>query len=139
MELPESARTVIDSGRLLHLVTVNRDGSPQISLVWGGLEGEEIVVASLRDNQKLKNIRRDPRVSFSIETDNVNVIGLQEYLVVHGTARVTEGGAADLLQRLAFVYMGPEAGRFPPGEDHPPGYITRITPERVGGVGPWAG
>lgn len=50
----------------------------------------------------------------------------------------TEGGAAELLQRLAHTYLGPDV-RFPPMDDPPPGYITHIAVERIGGVGPWAG
>jgi hypothetical protein len=61
---------------------------------------------------------------------------LLEYLVVYGTARVTEGGAADTLQRLAHTYLGPDVV-FPNMPDPPPGFVTRITPERLGGVGPW--
>ncbi|MBA3655467.1 MAG: hypothetical protein H0W70_14885 [Actinobacteria bacterium] len=58
-------------------------------------------------------------------------------MIVNGTARITEGGAADLLQRLAHTYLGPDV-TFPPGDNHPPGYITHITIDRIGGVGPWA-
>jgi hypothetical protein len=93
----------------------------------------------MREQQKVKNVRRNPNVSLSIETENVNAIGLMEYLVIYGTATIEEGGAADLLQQLAYTYIGPDAGKFPPGDDHPPGYITRITPTRYSGVGPWAG
>jgi hypothetical protein len=50
---------------------------------------------------------------------------------------VTEGGAPELLQRLAHVHLGPDV-TFPPMPDPPPGYVLRITPERIGGVGPWA-
>ncbi|MGO9958563.1 MAG: hypothetical protein ACLP50_21790 [Solirubrobacteraceae bacterium] len=61
-----------------------------------------------------------------------------EYVVVHGRARITEGGAPALLARLAQVYLG--AGvKFPPMDDPPPGYITHIAVQRTGGVGPWAG
>jgi hypothetical protein len=63
--------------------------------------------------------------------------GLNEYLVVYGTARITEGGAAELLQHLAHAYLGPEV-RFPPMDNPPPGYITHISVDRVAGVGPWA-
>jgi hypothetical protein len=62
--------------------------------------------------------------------------GLAEYLVVHGRARVSEGGAAELLQRLAHVYIGPGV-KFPPMADPPPGYVMRISPTRYSGVGPW--
>jgi PPOX class probable F420-dependent enzyme len=109
-----------------------------VSVVWAATDGDEIVMAHLNEHQKVKNMRRDPRVSLSIETDSVNALGLTEYLVVHGTARVQEGGAAELLQKLAYVYIGPDV-RFPPMDNPPAGYVTRITPARFGGVGPWAG
>ena len=57
-------------------------------------------------------------------------------IVVHGRARVQEGGAAALLQELAHVYMGPDVVFPPPGFDAP-GFVLSITPERLGGVGPW--
>jgi PPOX class probable F420-dependent enzyme len=136
--IPDSARRVLDAPALAHLVTLEPDGRPQVSLVWVGLDGDEIVCAHLPDHRKLKNIRRDPRVALSIEAGTHNQIGLAEYLVVHGTARVTEGGAAELLQDLAHTYLGPDV-KFPPMDDPPPGYITHITVDRVGGVGPWAG
>ena len=140
MAIPESARKVIDSGRLVHFVTVNRDGSPQVSIVWAGTDGDDVVMAHFGEYRKVKNVRRDPRVSLSIETDSVNAQGLTEYLVVHGTARIVEGGAAELLQKLAYIYIGPDVGKFPPGDaPMPAGYVTRITPTRFSGVGPWAG
>jgi PPOX class probable F420-dependent enzyme len=136
--LPESALRVLESDALAHLVTLEPDGRPQVSCVWVGLDGDEIVAGHLPEHRKLKNMRRDPRVTLSIEAGTKNQIGLNEYLVIHGTARITEGGAAELLQRLAQTYLGPDV-KFPPMDDPPPGYITHITVERVGGVGPWAG
>jgi PPOX class probable F420-dependent enzyme len=136
--LPGSAREVLESNGLAHLVTIAPDGSPQVSIVWVGLEDGEIVFGSLGDRQKLRNLDRDPRVALSVETDHMNEIGLVEYLVVHGRARIEEGGAAELLQRLAYTYIGPGV-TFPPMPDPPPGYVVRISVDRIGGVGPWAG
>ena len=135
--LPPSARDLIDSGALAHMVTLNRDGSPQVTCVWVGLDGDDIISGHLGRRQKLKNVQRDPRVVLSIEGTETTEIGLREYLVVHGRARVEEGGAPELLQRLAEVYIGPGV-KFPPMPDPPPGFVLRVTPERVGGVGPWA-
>jgi PPOX class probable F420-dependent enzyme len=135
--LPDSARELIESGALAHLVTLNRDGSPQVSCVWVGVDGDELVAGHLPEHQKIRNIRRDPRVAVSFEGTRIHPPGLKEYLVVHGRARVTEGGAAELLQRLAHVYLGADV-KFPPMADPPPGYITHVQVERVGGVGPWA-
>jgi PPOX class probable F420-dependent enzyme len=134
--LPESARELIESGALAHLVTVNADGSPQIACVWMGIDGDELVSAHLMRQQKLRNIEREPRVSVSFEGTRLHPPGLKEYLVVHGRARITEGGAPELLQRLAHVHLGPDV-KFPPMADPPPGFITHISVERIGGVGPW--
>jgi PPOX class probable F420-dependent enzyme len=128
---------VLESDRLAHLVTLNPDGRPQVSCVWVGLEGDEIVSGHLGTWQKVRNVERDPRVALSIEAKGTNELGLQEYLVVHGRARIQEGGAPELLQKLARTYIGPDAV-FPPMPDPPPGFVMRITVERLGGVGPWA-
>ena len=73
----------------------------------------------------------------SIEGTRIQPPGLREYLIVHGRARIEEGGGAELLQRLARVYLGPDV-TFPPMPDPPPGFVMRTTVERLGGVGPWA-
>jgi PPOX class probable F420-dependent enzyme len=136
MDLPDSARALIDSGVLAHCVTLNADGSPQVSAVWVGMEGDEIVMAHVPRNAKVRNLQRDPRVVLSLQADGRNAIGMQQYLVVHGRAAVTEGGAPELLRRLVRTYVGPDA-EFPLPPDAPPGYVVRITPERIGGSGPW--
>lgn len=134
--LNPSARALLESDALVHLVTLNSDGSPQLSCVWVGLDGDDIVSGHMDPRQKLRNVRRDPRVVLSVEGQRINEVGLREYLVVHGSGRVEEGGARDLLQRLAHVYLGPNIV-FPPPQYDTPGYVLRIAPERVGGVGPW--
>ena len=134
--LPDSARELIGSGRLAHCATVNDDGSPQLSVVWVGLDGDEIVTAHMGAWQKVKNLQRDPRVALSIEADSRNAVGMKHSLTIHGHARITEGGAAELLQQLAATYIGPGV-KFPPYDDPPPGYILHITVDRVSGLGPW--
>ena len=136
MELPESAKEVIRAGAYAHLATIDIDGSPQVTVAWAGLDGEDIVIATLFDQRKLANIRRDPRVTLSFEIDELNEWGLRKYLVVYGTASITDGGAAAKLQELAHVYLGPEVV-FPAMPDPPAGFITRVAPERLGGIGPW--
>jgi hypothetical protein len=109
-----------------------------VACVWVVLDGDEIVAGHLNKHQhKLRRIARDPRVTLSMQADRINDVGLQEYLVVRGTARLQDGGAPELLQRLAHVYLGPDV-TFPPMPDPPPGIVSRITVEQVGGIGPWA-
>jgi PPOX class probable F420-dependent enzyme len=134
--LNAAARSALTVGRLAHVVTTNADGTPQVSLVWTGVEGDEIVFAHLGEGRKIANLRRDPRVVLSVEAEGSTEIGLEHYLVVHGTATVVDGGGPELLQRLAEVYLGPGV-RFPPFDNPPPGHVVRITAIRVGGIGPW--
>lgn len=136
--IPDSARAVIDGPNLAHVVTLDADGAPQVSCVWVRLDGDEVVFGSLGPFRKIRNLARDPRVAVSIESPQVNAVGMREYLVLQGTARVEPGGAPELLQELAHVYVGPDV-TFPPTADPPPGSIVRITVDRISGVGPWTG
>lgn len=134
--LTDDVRSALTAGHLGHLVTVNPDGSPQVSIVWIGLEDEDIVVGHMGSGQKIRNIARDPRVALTVEAEGKNAVGMANYLIVHGTARLVQGGAPELLQRLAETYVGPGV-KFPPFDDPPPGNVIHITAERVGGQGPW--
>jgi PPOX class probable F420-dependent enzyme len=136
IKLGASARALLESDAVAHIVTLNADGSPQVTAAWVGLDGDEIVIATLSDQRKLRNLRRDPRIALSIPSTNTNEWGLLEYLVVYGTAHVTEGDAPEMLQTLAHAYLGPDVV-FPAMPDPPAGFVTRITPERLGGIGPW--
>ena len=134
--LTDEVRDALTAGRLGHLVTINPDGSPQVSAVWIGLDGDDIVAAHLMGGRKVSNIARDSRVVLSVEAEGANPIGMTNYLIVHGTARLVAGGAPELLQKLAETYLGPGV-RFPPMDDPPPGHVIHIRVDRVGGVGPW--
>jgi PPOX class probable F420-dependent enzyme len=139
IKLDDTARQLIGSNPAT-LVTVNRDGSPQISLVWVTVQrttdgGDELVTAHLQEHLKIRNIRRDPRVAVTIASTDRS--GPQTpYLSIKGTARVEEGGAPELLDEIATSIFGPDTGFPPPGA--PAGDLTHITIEKVGGVGPWA-
>lgn len=134
--LSAEAHRLLGSDAVATVVTLDADGSPHITAAWIGVEQGEVVIGTLNDQRKLRNLRRDPRVALSIQSDRVNEWGLREYLVLHGTARITEGGAPELLQRLARTYLGPDVV-FPAMPNPPPGFVTRIRVERVAGIGPW--
>ena len=137
MKIPQSIRELLPKASLGHLTTLNSDGSPQVTVVWVGIENEEFVIGHMATHKKVRNVRRNPRVALSLLGDKTNAQGLREYVVIYGNARVTEGGAVDLLQRLARIYLGPTV-EFPPAAMRTtPGYITRITPTRFAGIGPW--
>jgi PPOX class probable F420-dependent enzyme len=135
--LPRSIVAFVATGPLAHVVTLGADGSPQVSMAWVGVEDDEVVIGTLMDQPKLRNLRRDPRIALSFQAPGRNAYGLDHYLVLRGRARVTEGGAPELLQRLARTYLGPDV-RFPAMPDPPPGFVIRIDVETVSGIGDWA-
>jgi PPOX class probable F420-dependent enzyme len=141
MKLNDAARQLIGGGADATLVTLNPDGSPQVTLVWVALQstpdGDEIVTAHLAEHKKVRNVRRDPRVAVTIISPDGPGQVMRPYLAINGTARIEEGGAPELLAELAQTLANPDV-TFPP-DDAPPGFLTRIRIDKVGGVGPWVG
>ena len=141
MELNDAARDLIGKGADATLVTLNPDGSPQVSVVWVALQstpdGDEFVSAHLGEHKKVRNIRNDPRVAVTIVSLDGSGQGMRmrPYLSVNGTARIVEGGAPQLLKELNPILGNPDA-KFPP-DGAPPGFLTRIRIDKVGGIGPW--
>jgi PPOX class probable F420-dependent enzyme len=141
MRLNDAARELIGNGCDATMVTLNPDGSPQVSLVWvawrESADGDDIVVGHLSKtgNRKVRNIRHDPRVALNIVKPGVPAQPISLWMSVSGTATVVEGGAPELLSELAAV-LTPGVDFVPEGA--PAGFVTRIRVEQVGGVGPWA-
>lgn len=139
MTLNDAARALIGAGADATLVTINPDGSPQVSVVWVALQstpdGDELVAAHLSDSyKKVRNVRREPNVAVTILASPKP--GQQrEYLSVNGTARIVEGGAPELLKDLAIALLGSDE-HFPP-PNSPEGFLTRIRIDSIGGHGPW--
>lgn len=136
VSLSPEVRDIVESGRLAHFTTIAKDGRPHTTIVWVGLDGGDIVIGKLMSDQKVANIKRDERVSLSIEAKG-NQWGMQHHLIIEGTARVEEGGAPALLQALSQRYVGPGTV-FPPMTNPPEGFVIHVTPTRVRGLGPWA-
>lgn len=140
MKLDDAARQLVETASDATLVTINPDGSPQVTMVWTALDstpdGDELVVAHLSEHKKVRNIRRDARVAVTIAAPPGHGQPMTPYLAIQGTAYITDGGAPDLLRKLAATRVPPGVP-FPP-DNPPPGYLTHIRIDKVGGVGPWA-
>jgi PPOX class probable F420-dependent enzyme len=142
MKLDPHARALIGSGADATLVTLNPDGSPQVSVVWIALRttpagDDELVTAHQQERKKVRNVRRDNRVALTVLSPDRGG-PMTPYLSITGTARVEEGGATVLLRELARTMIAPDA-KFPPDDDPPPGFVTHITVKKIGGMGPWTG
>jgi len=123
---------------MAHLSTINPDGSPQVTVIWVGLDGDELVSTHMRDNVKLRNIRRDPRVALSFDGPRQPGLWINPYAVVYARATVEPSGRIwELMAKHAKVYVSPDA-EFPVPEAAEPGFIVRYSISRIGGIGPWA-
>jgi PPOX class probable F420-dependent enzyme len=139
VSIPSAVRDFLSTGPLAHVVTLGPDGTPHVSLAWAGFDGDEVVFATFfgTDQHKLRNLRRDPRVSLSFEATEHTGEGLHPYVVIRGRATITEGGALEVMDRLAEFYIGP--GATFPMRDVPSGVVVHVEVEKIYGQGPWRG
>ena len=124
--LDSKAAGLFAGKNLLFIATLMRDGSPQLSPVWGDLEDDHILINTAEGRIKHKNILRDPRVA-------VSVVGYDNPLDM-ATVR---GRVAEIIpdhdyvhaDKLTIKYMGKK--RYPfrrPGEKR---IILKIKPEKT--------
>jgi PPOX class probable F420-dependent enzyme len=137
--LSPALREFFETGPLVHVTTIDPDGTPHVTLAWAGVDGDEIVMATFfnLEQRKLRNVRRDPRIVISAHAKQFDGQGLWPYAVVQGRVdRITEGGALAVMDRLAEFYIGP--GQPYPMRDAPQGVVLHVAVDRVYGQGPWA-
>ncbi len=102
-ELSQDAKKLIEEPHLAHVVTLMKDGSPQVSPVWVDHDGTHILINTAEGRQKPRNLRRDPRVAISI-ADHENSF---RYLLVRGEViEITTEGAWDHIRKLNLKYTG---------------------------------
>jgi PPOX class probable F420-dependent enzyme len=134
--IPHPAQALLGSSALAHVVTLNGDGTPQVSVVWCGVRGDEILFVSEAATRKVRNLRRDPRVLLSIEDEERNLRGLQQHLVVAGHASLADGADPALMDELCRVYLGrPDAPL--DLRSSPTAVTVTVAIDRISGNGPW--
>jgi PPOX class probable F420-dependent enzyme len=132
--IPPGARALIEAGAFGHVITLDPDGTPYVTLAWVAVDGDDLVWSTFYDQRKVANLRRDPRITISFQAREPDSGFLYPYLVAAGTATISEGGALEVMDRLAAAYTG--ADRFP-NRDVPPGLTIRVHVERLYGTGTW--
>jgi len=84
------------------LATIKRDGRPQMSHISYTLDDDgRIKISVTGDRAKTRNLKRDPRATLSIVSDNWH-----EYLVVEGTCTVIEDDPVPLLRHVYERILG---------------------------------
>ena len=134
--IPAPAESLLGSDALAHVITRNRDGTAQVSVVWCGVRGDRILFCTEGNTAKVRNVRRDPDVILSIEDEARNAAGTQQHLVVYGRATVVGPADPDVCDELCRVYTGTA--------DHPlnlkrspTAVMVAVDVDHIGGNGPW--
>lgn len=135
-EIPASAQALLGSDAVAHVWTQNPDGSPQVSVVWVIVQGDQILFGTDGGSVKARNLRNDPSVILSIEDTERNERGFQRHLVVRGRASIESQLPRSLVDDLCRKYVG--LANHPLSlRDSPRAVTVRVDIERISGVGPW--
>ncbi|MCH8266240.1 MAG: PPOX class F420-dependent oxidoreductase [Acidobacteria bacterium] len=129
IELPDTIKQFLTLRAYGHVVTRNQDGSPQMSMVWMDVDGNEVLFNTAEGRVKPRNLRRDPRILISVQ----NPLNPQGHAIFHGTATVTAEGAEQHIDMLAKRFLGTD--KYPwraPGEKR---LIVRTQVDRIAGLG----
>lgn len=129
--IPDEAKHLFENKDFAHVATLNSDGSPQVSAVWIGLDGDLITFNTAEGRLKTKNLARDGRVAISI-TDQENPY---ENLIVQGkVVEMAHEGADDDIDALAKRYLG--ADSYPFRQEGEVRVIVKIEPEKIHHMNP---
>lgn len=103
--IPDAYLDLLDAPALAHVATIGPTGAPQVSPVWFGWDGSHIRFSQSATAQKLKNLRRDNRVSISI----VDPANEYRYLEVRGRVIDIEADPGySFLNAMSGKYLGLE-------------------------------
>jgi PPOX class probable F420-dependent enzyme len=128
--IPEKYADLLEKPAFGNLGTLMKDGSPQVTPVWVDYDGKHVRINSALGRVKDKNIRRDPRVSISLQ-DPANPY---RYLEIRGrVVEITQNGADAHIDKLSQKYLGKPVYPFrQPGEVR---VLYKIEPEKVSSMG----
>jgi PPOX class probable F420-dependent enzyme len=129
--IPDEAKHLFENKDFAHVATLNNDGSPQVSAVWIGLDGDLVTFNTAEGRLKTKNLARDERVAISI----TNQENPYENLILQGkVVEMTHDGADDDIDALAKRYL--DADSYPFRQDGEVRTIVKIEPEKVNHANP---
>ncbi len=124
--LNASARALLDTPEYATIATMEPNGQPQLSVVWVGRDGDDVLVSTIKGRRKHTNIERNPLVTVLVFPKG----DPDSYLEVRGTATMTEEGGRELIDQFAREYRGVPRYTGDDGTENVR-VVVRITPTRV--------
>ena len=120
--LPENARALLDRPEFATVATVEPDGRPHLSVVWVGLDGDDVLFSTVRGRRKTRNLERDPRVTVLVYPKD----DPYTYVEIRGTATLEDDPTRSLIDAMSRKYEGKPW-------DHAPDerVIVRVSADKV--------
>lgn len=125
MELLPDVIDLLRAPSICYLATTMPDGSPQVTQVWVDTDGTDVLINTVEGHQKLRNIRRDPRVALTVSDPARPTAYVQIRGDVH---EITTEGAREHIDELSQKYLGKPYPAFGGGGER---VLLRIAPRRV--------
>jgi PPOX class probable F420-dependent enzyme len=120
----DSLRALLDARNFASVATLGPDGAPHNSVVWIKREGDTVLFSSTGGRQKVRNLRRDPRISLTV----FDLADPYHSAEIRGTAEILPDEDKRLPHELSHKYLGID----PPAEkDDETRVIIRVVPRRV--------
>ena len=126
LTLPDAVRALIDGKNFATVATLDPDGGPQTSVVWVGLDDGDLVFSATEDRRKVRNLRRDPRISVSV-TDAENPY---RHTQLRGTVTITPDPGKTLPRTLSHKYLAQDP---PPEGADVQRVVVRLKTEKIAG------
>ncbi len=125
MEIPGEFHDLLASRAVAFVATIGKHGEPQMTPIWFLWDGERVRLSLVEGRQKLRNLRRDPRISVAV----IDPARPTFYLEVRGRIdELTPDPELALERAIAEKYTGAWTDVEPPGT---PRYATSIIVERT--------
>ena len=129
VQLTDAQKKFLTDKNFAHIATINKDGSPQVTPVWVELDGIHVIVNSEITRRKVRNLKRDPRVSLSVQDD----ANPYQYIEIRGrVTEITDKGGDAGIDKLAKKYMGVD--KYPLNKPGDVRVVIKIVPEHVAGM-----
>ena len=122
--LPDAAKALLDAPTYVVLTTINPNGSPQSTVMWIKLDGDEVVFSTLLGRKKARNLERDPRASVCVyDPANPYV-----FFTVEGSVTMDPAGGRELINELSHKYGGKDYPQEPADKVR---LVCRLTPTKI--------
>lgn len=130
--LTDKLKQLLDSKVFVNVATIQPDGSPQVSPVWVMRDGDDLLISTVRDRRKAKNLERDPRVTVVVQPADEPYA----YAEIRGSVDMTANGGQKLIDELARKYVGTDYAEFnPTAADEAERLVVRVSARKVVGQG----